>query len=268
MKTYKKLTLLSAIGIALSSVNIAYADLTYNTTGPVDRDISELPPEDGGGPVWLWTNGDGGYTGNLPATWIAHIQNEGGIAASETACSGSAAGCAGYPLGMGARAYKDGSTNWGHFADFGLFHLGHDANVTITVASDTSDLRPAFGLWTGWATGGSRHAAFTGNGAVNPMADNPLGSGLTMLDGDAWAFALTQGPTASATLTRYLTAGNYTLILGGYDGTTAGGNLTYNAHISASAVPLPGVAWLFGSGLAGWGLFSRRKSGRAKSPTI
>jgi hypothetical protein len=263
MKAYKKITLMSAISFALTSANIAYADITYNTSGPVDRDMSELPPEDGGGPVWAWTNGDGGYAGNLPATWIARIQNQGGIATTETACSGLASGCGGYQLGMGARAYKDGDTNWGHFSDFGLFHLVQAATVTINVAADNSDLRPAFGLWKGWATGGSRHSAYTVNGAIDPMEDNPLGSGLTVVDTNAWAFASTQGASASATLTRYLAAGNYTLILGGYDGTTAGGNLTYSATISTSAVPLPGVAWLFGSGLVGVSALGRRKSSKS-----
>ena len=27
-----------------------------------------------------WTNGDPGYTGNLPATWVAEIHNAGGVA--------------------------------------------------------------------------------------------------------------------------------------------------------------------------------------------
>jgi hypothetical protein len=60
-------------------------------------------------------------------------------------------------------------------------------------------------------------------------------------------------------LTRFLTAGNYTLILGGYDGTTAGGNLLYTATITASPVPVPGAIWLFGSAMAGLLGVSKRK---------
>ncbi len=257
MNPYKKLTLMTAMSIALSAANIANADITYNYSA-VDRDISEFPPEDGGGPVWSWTNGAPTYTGNLPATWVAQIHNDGGVAYSQTVCGGSASGCAGFEIGMGARSYKDGDTNWGHSADFGLFHLAQDTNVTITVSADGSDLRSAFGLWSGWATGGSRHSAFLDNGALNSMADNPLGSGLTVVDANAWAVAPFQG-TSTATLTRYLTAGDYTLILGGYDGSTSGANLAYSATITAAPVPLPGVFWLFSSALAGAGFLRGRK---------
>lgn len=161
---------------------------------------------------------------------------------------------------MGARSYKDGATNWGHSADYGLFELQHDAEVTITVTADESDLRPAFGLWSGWATGGSRHAPYTNNGAIGLMAANLLDSGLSLVNLSAWAKAPGQGNGEAATLTLFLTAGDYTLILGGYDGTSPGTNLAYTATISAAApVPLPGAVWLFGSAMAGLIGFSGRK---------
>lgn len=244
---FKKLALAGAVSTLLMVTNLAQAHVTYNQSGaPAD--------ESQGGP---WSAGDPGYTGSLPATWVAMIHNDGGAANTQTASSAGA----GFSLGMGARAYKDGATNWGHTADYGLFKLHHDANVTITVSSDGSDLRPAFGLWSGWATGGSRHAPYLDNGAINPMAANPLDSGLGLVDTSAWAFAATQGTGATATLTRFLTAGNYTLILGGYDGTTAGANLAYTATISAAAspVPVPAAVWLFGSAMAGLIGFNRRK---------
>jgi hypothetical protein len=245
----KKIALVSAIGAILSISTAANAHVTYNTAGAPDNpDGSQTGP---------WTEGDPGYTGDLPATWVAQIHNDGGVANSQTASSADA----GFLIGMGARSYKDGATNWGHSADYGLFSLHADATVTITVSSDGSNLRPAFGLWDGWATGGSRHAAYTGNGAVNAMAANPLGSGLALVDASAWTFAASQGTTATATLTRFLAAGNYTLILGGYDGTSPGTNLAYTATISAAAapVPVPGAVWLFGSALAGVVGFGRRK---------
>lgn len=259
MTLYHRRLLRAALAAACCAAASAHADITYNYSS-VDRDMGDWPPEDGGGPPWVWTNGDGGYTGNLPATWIATINNAGGIAYSETACGGIGTGCSGFNLGMGARAYKDGTTNWGHNADFGLFTLAHAADVTITVASDGSDLRPAFGLWSGWAENGSRHSEFLGNGALEPMADDPLpGSGLTVVDPNAWAYAATQGATGSASLTLHLSAGQYTLILGGYDGTTPGPELAYTATISAAPVPLPAAVWLFGAGLTGLGLTGRRR---------
>jgi len=166
-------------------------------------------------------------------------------------------------LGMGAKSYKDGATNWGHSADFGLLELHHDAEVTITVSPDpdngSSLLRPAFGLWSGWDTSGgaSRHQAYLNNGALNPMTAGVLGSTLGLVDSSAWAVA--PGAGGTATLTRWLAAGAYTLILGGYDSAGGGGNAPYKAMISAAAVPVPAAAWLFGGALASLIGVHRRK---------
>lgn len=248
---YKKLALAGAVAAMLLAADAANAHVTYNTSG-APADGSQAGP---------WSAGDDpGYTGNLPATWVAMIHNDGGVANSQTASSEAA----GFTIGMGAKAYKDGATNWGHTADFGLFELHHDATVTITVSSDNADLRPAFGLWDGWDTNGgsSRHDSYLNNGALDPMG-SVLGSSLIPHDPTAWSVAAVQGATATATLTRFLTAGNYTLILGGYDGTVGGANLAYTATISAAAaaspVPVPGAVWLFGSAMAGLIGFGRRK---------
>lgn len=234
----KTLTLAAAVSLALSAHG-AQASVSYNAVD-LDFDIAQ----DYGG--WSWSNGDPGYTGNLAVTWSALIQNTDGIATSDTVNSAGA----GYTIGVGARSYKDSATNWAHNSDFGLFRLEHDANVTITMTSDGSDLRSAFGLWRGWATGGSRHAPYLDNGAINPMGNNPLGPGLTVVNPNAWAVANHQGVAESAVLSLFLSAGDYTLILGGYDGTTPGQHLAYSLNITASPVPIPGAAWLFAGGLA------------------
>jgi hypothetical protein len=247
MTQFNKLALAGAIGALMLSANVANAHVSYNiTAGPADGSQADAN----------FTAGNMGYAGNLPATWIAEIHNDSGPN-SQTASSADAIADGGIAIGMGAKAYKDGTTDWGHSADFGLFDLHHDATVTITVSSDGSDLHPAFGLWEGWDTNSdsSRHQAYLNNGAVNPGAPGPLGSSLGNFLG--WAKSDTQGTTASATLSLFLTAGQYTMILGGYDGTTAGGNLAYTATISA--VPLPAAVWLFGSALAGMGVIGRRK---------
>lgn len=258
MKSKQQHALAAAIALALAGMSQAEASITYNH---LSLDYSEA--ESYGG--WDWSNGDPGYTGNMAVTWVAFLENAGGVAATETASSAGV----GYTLGVGARAYKDGNTNWGHNADFGLFRLEHDAAVTITMRSDSeptlypngADLRPAFGLWSGWAEAntGSRHDEFRMNGALDPMGPNPLGTqGLAVVDADAWAVAAFQGVTASASLTRFLSAGNYTLIMGGYDGTTPGQHMAYSMEITAAPVPVPGMAWLFAGGLAT--LFSKRKT--------
>lgn len=256
MKQFKMLALAGAVSALLLGAGSANAHVTYNLGG----NCNGACPTDGD--VAAWSDGDPGYTGNLPATWVAMVHNLGGSANSQTASSADAiAGGIANGIKVGARAYKDNATNWGHNADFGLFELEHDATVTITVSSDNSSLRSAFGLWGGWATGGSRHGAFTSNGAINTMAASPLGSGLSLIDTSAWAVAASQGTPSTpttATLTRFLTAGNYTLIIGGYDGSVAGHH-AYTATISAAPVPIPAAAWLFGSALSGLGVIGRRK---------
>lgn len=256
-----KLALAGAVGAMLLVSNVANAHVNYNETG--NGDAASGSPADGSHASLGLAPGE--YTGNLPITWIAAVHNGTGLPKSQTVSSAGATIATGVPftIGMGAKAYKDGTTNWGMTSDFGLIELAHGANVTITVTSDGSDLRPAFGLWKGWDTGsGSRHGNYLANGAINTMAPNPLGSsGLSLIDTDAWAVASTQGPTAFATLTRFLAAGNYTMILGGYDGTTLGANLAYKATISAAAspVPLPAAVWMFGGALMGWLGFQKRK---------
>lgn len=253
IKVQKKL-LIAAMGALLGVSGVANAHVTYNTQA---NGAGAFPPD--GSQAGPWTDGNPSYTGNLPATWVAFIHNAGGSADSQTASSADA----GFTIGTGAKAYKDGASNWGHTADYGLFQLHEDATVTITVASDSSGLRPAFGLWSGWDTNSSssRHQAYLNNGALNPMG-SVLGSSLSVVDASAWIVSADQGTAtnnASATLTRNLTAGNYTLIIGGYDGTAAGANLAYTATISAAAVPLPGAVWLFASAMVGATGLKRRK---------
>ena len=258
---FKKLALVSAL---MTVSTVASAQVSYNLTNN---------PAIGAAPVFgsnaNWSNGaPSGYVGMLPVNWYIHLQNSAGPV-TETASSASAANQGALGIAVGARAYKDGSTNWGHNADFTLFKLDADATVTITVSSDNSALRSAFGLWSGWDTGyGNRHGVFLGNGAINPMENNPFSgispsagdAGISVVDANAWAVAPFQGTsstTATATLTRFLTAGNYTLAIGGYDGTVAG-QLAYTTTIAA--VPIPMTAWLFGSAMAGLIGISRRKT--------
>ncbi len=54
------------------------------------------------------------------------------------------------------------------------------------------------------------------------------------------------------------TNGFYTLVIGGRGGQSTDG-FVYNALITTSAVPVPGAVWLFGSALAGFVGYGRRK---------
>ncbi len=267
---FKQSALAAAIGGLMLITSNANAHLTYNMNGP--------NVADGDNSTWSGYGMDSTYSGSLPIAWTAYIHNQGGVAYSLTASSADArvqTGDSSYVLGAGAFSYLDtrgedvfGPPNWGHSSDFGMFELGSNATVTITVSADASlnsGLRSAFGVWSGWDNGGgSRHQAYPNNGAYLTMAASPLGASLDLINGSTgtWAYDDNSDGTATLTLTD-LAAGQYTIIIGGYDGPLAGhgagSNLAYTATISASPVPLPGAVWLFGTALMGFLGVSKRK---------
>ena len=261
---FSKLALAGAMAMMLGA-GVAEAHVSYNLANAPGQGAA---PDDGNN--GNFTDGNGGYAGNLPVNWFMEIHNTATTGVSLTANSAGIkadTSDTSQGLAVGAKAYKDGATNWGHNADFAIFSLNADANVTISVSSDHSALRPAFGLWQGWDTGsGSRHGEFLNNGAISAMTGTLRDStGTSLVDVNAWAFSATQGSAGNdvtATLTRFLTAGNYTLAIGGYDG-TVGGQLAYSANIStapaAAPVPLPAAAWLFGGAIASLVSTSRRR---------
>ncbi|MBD9357854.1 PEP-CTERM sorting domain-containing protein [Methylomonas albis] len=269
---FKQSTLAAAIGGLMLVSTSASAHLTYNAAGPNVSDNDNAS--------WTGDGMDSAYAGSLPIAWTAYIDNQGGVPYSLTASSADAQGQTGnssYILGAGAYSYLDTRglgdfppPNWGHSSDFAMFELGTNADVTITVSADlNSGLRSAFGVWSGWDTGGgSRHGAYPNNGAYDPMAAFPLGANLELINGSTstWAYDDNSDGTATLTLTN-LAAGQYTMIIGGYDGPlaghSAGSNLAYSATISAatvsSPVPVPGAVWLFGTALMGFLGLSKRK---------
>ena len=267
---FKQAALAAAIGGLMLVSTSASAHLTYNTAGPNVSDNDNAS--------WSGDGMDSAYAGSLPIAWTAYIDNQGGTAYSLTASTADARGqlsSTNYVLGAGAFSYLDTRglgdfppPNWGHSSDFAMFELGTNATVTITVSADASGLRSAFGVWSGWDTGGgSRHGAYPNNGAFETMAAYPLGSSLELINGSTstWAYDDNSDGTATLTLTN-LAAGQYTMIIGGYDGPlaghAAGTNLAYTATISAAAaspVPVPGAVWLFGSALMGFLGISKRK---------
>ncbi len=241
---FKKTVLASAVLAA--TWGSAWAHVSYNSDS-----------SDGGGTnPSTWTAGNGGYSGNLPANWMMEFHHGDTSHTASTADALSEGAPSGYVLDMGARSYKDGSTNWGHSADFGLLDLHEGGTYQITVSADNNtNLVPAFGVWDGWDTSiaASRHQAWLNNGAINPMGA-VFGSTLTPHCSSCWAHASSPGGTA--TLTLNLTAGQYTLILGGYDSPAPGLN-AYTATVSL--VPIPAAGWLFGGALVGLAGLARRK---------
>ncbi|MDR4470451.1 MAG: hypothetical protein MRJ68_19495 [Nitrospira sp.] len=230
--------------------SIAQASVLYNLTG---WDSTGTGGADGGFPS-NWVGGTApAYTGSLHAMWYANV----GVGGSDTVSSTDARGKGADPtfaLAVGPRAWNDntsGTQGQGHGSDFGLIHLDGPSNLSVTVAADTgltSSLKPGFSLFQGWDVGSAseRVQPFQNN------ADNPLGTnGLVFQDS---ASTTTPGGSAVQLFTN-LPAGTYTLFVGGNFAGGTGAPGKYTVDLTASPVPLPAAAWLFGSGLIGLGSF-------------
>lgn len=247
-------------GIALMAALFAFnshaqAGVAYNVTG---WDATGTGGADGGAPA-NWIGGSApGYAGKLNAMWFAELA---GNTATETVSSSAArtAGAdANYALAVGPRAWSanaSGTLGKGHGSDFGLIQLTGLSNLTITVAADTalgSAMTPGFSLFQGWDTGSTavRVADYQNN------QDNPLGTqGLSFIDSAATTIA---GGSASFTFNN-LSAGNYTLFVGGNATAGTGFEGKYTVSLAASPVPVPGAVWLFGSALIGFVKIGRGK---------
>lgn len=253
----KKQSLIRCAVIALATLWVingptAYASVVYNLTG---WDSTGTAGADGGFPA-DWAGGTAPtYTGSLNAMWYANV----GVGGSETVSSTDARGKGADPtfaLAVGPRAWNDntsGTQGQGHGSDFGLIHLDGPSDLSVTVAADTgltSSLKPGFSLFQGWDVGSAseRVQPFQNN------ADNPLGtSGLVFQDS---ASTTTAGGSAVQFFTN-LPAGTYTLFVGGNFAGGTGAPGKYTVNLTASPVPLPAAAWLFGSGLLGLGSLAR-----------
>lgn len=232
----------------------AQASVAYNLTG---WDATGTGGADGGSPPNWVGSAAPSYNGTLNAMWYADV----GVAGSETVSSSDARSKGADPtfaLAVGPRAWNDntsGTQGQGHGSDFGLIHLSGPSDLSVTVAADTvlgSNIKTGFSLFSGWDTGNSSFRV----GAYQNNANNPLGTtGLIFKNS-----ASTTTPGGSATfLFTNLTAGDYTLFVGGNfsGGTGAAGK--YTVSLTASPVPVPAAVWLFGSALAGMGAIGRRK---------
>ncbi|MBK9307733.1 MAG: hypothetical protein IPM58_11755 [Nitrospira sp.] len=248
-------TVIALAALWVVSGSTAHASVVYNLTG---WDSTGTAGADGGFPT-DWAGGTAPtYTGSLNAMWYANV----GVGGAETVSSTDARGKGADPtfaLAVGPRAWNDndpgftGTQGQGHGSDFGLIHLDGQSNLSITVAADVglgSTLKPGFSLFQGWDVGSTsdRLLAYQNN------ADNPLGtSGLGFLDS---ASSATPGGSAVQSFTN-LPAGTYTLFVGGNFTGFSGTPGKYTVDVTASPVPLPAAAWLFGSGLLGLGSLAR-----------
>ncbi len=250
--TIRSMALLAAAFTISSNAN---ASVAYNITGWDDSGTGGV---DGGFPAnWIGATGPN-YSGSLNAMWFADLAGNGTENVSSTNARNQGADST-FALAVGPRAWSSnasGTLGKGHGGDYGLIHLDIASNLIITVAADSalnSTLKSGFSLFQGWDVGTTavRVQDYQNN------QNNPLGTqGLTFLNS---ASTNTDGGFASFTFTG-LSAGNYSLFVGGNATTSVGAGGKYTVSLSSSPVPLPGAVWLFGSALTG--LIATKRSKR------
>jgi len=266
----KKLAIASAVSSILFGISAVEAHVSYNTAPSTNNNAAAGTAN--------WTGGAPAYDGSLPVNWVVNVHNDTNPNVSYTVSTDGVAdeeNEASLPLsGFKIQSHNNKwnpSHSWGAALGFGLIDMHSAGNLAIEVAADTaagSTFTPGFTLFSGWAdTGtGNKHQAWNDTGDVlNP---NTLSAtGLTAIDA---SWTTTAGGTASLNLTN-LAAGHYSIWIGGNgDGCTVGAscaapaNQQFIATFTASPVPLPGAAWMFGTALAGFAGIRRRNLSKAK----
>jgi len=259
MKNQTSLRLI-AVFTALTTFNFpTQANDVYNLTGWDSTGTGGL---DGGLPP-TWTGTDTpNYTGSLNAMWYADVAGKGSSDVLSTAGAVSQGADPTFALAVGPMGWSmnsSGMMGMGHGADFGLIQLETASNLTITLAADSSLsslLQPGFSLFQGWDTGSTanRYISYSNN------QNNPLSTqGLTYLDGAGNTKA---GGSVTLSFTN-LSAGDYTIFIGGDNTASAGVPGQYTVALSAAAVPVPAAVWLFGSALLGLIPFGRSSAKRS-----
>ena len=255
MNQFKKLAIAGAVSAVLLGATSAEAAVIYNQNALTNNTSSVGPWSDG-------TNvKPAGYTGNLPATWLANIQNNINPNEVDTVSTANAA-LAGAPAIQSLSNRWNPANSWGNALDFGLITLHAAGDLLIQVAADSatsSTFKPGFTLFSGWDTSATSSKHGSWNVALPSVPVNPRGTtGLTYL---GQASSTVAGDTVSY-LFANLAAGNYSLWIGGAGvGTATTGDQSYVATMTAapSAVPVPAAVWLFGSAMMGYLGLQKRK---------
>jgi len=254
MKLFTSMSGIALFAAMLAFNSGAHASVAYNITGWDDSGTGGV---DGGFPAnWIGAAGPN-YSGSLNAMWFANLTGNATENVSSTDARNNGADST-FALAVGPRAWSSnasGTLGKGHGGDYGLIHLDNTSNLIITVAADSalgSTLKSGFSLFQGWDVGTTavRVQDYQNN------QNNPLGTqGLTFLNSASTNIA---GGLASFTFTN-LSAGNYSLFVGGNATAGVGTGGIYTVALAASPVPVPGAVWLFGSVLAGF-VATKRKN--------
>lgn len=176
-----------------------------------------------------------------------------------------------YHGSVGAKSWAEpgnpvGEKGWTHTSDWTALDLtGLSGPTVLTLElgreeNTTSQLFPAFSLYSGWETVNSDATNHTFNNTGNGWATN-----LTYID----HLANIGGPngtdsgTGADVLSKQwvLSPGLYSLVYGGnpsFDLSQTGSH-SFAATLTTAPVPIPAALWLFGSGLTGIVALARRR---------
>jgi hypothetical protein len=178
-------------------------------------------------------------------------------------------------------AVAGNSTSTGLGMDYGLIHISCGANsagdncasqgdilATITLKND-SDYSQYNGLLDVALYRGSDINSTSSRTAAYSLGDtNPQGSSLgapiwtasmsSTSDTLFHSFIFNQSEWDATGATGFHTNGFYTLIVSAHGGLATDG-VAYDVLVTTSPVPVPAAVWLFGSALAGLGVFTRRE---------
>jgi hypothetical protein len=106
-------------------------------------------------------------------------------------------------------------------------------------------------------TGDAANSDFKYSGALAALLSSDLGATAATVGSNLNLYSLVAGAGRGATVPNVVTI--FANVLGNGFFQLNGGTLTWNVPDSGTPVPLPAAAWLLTSGLAGLGLFGRRR---------
>ncbi|MFM8330569.1 MAG: VPLPA-CTERM sorting domain-containing protein [Candidatus Methylumidiphilus sp.] len=209
-----------------------------------------------------------GYAGSGIVNWAVQLGNGSDAAVISQADSASRYGVFA-DIDTAKGAWSDnavgGAGGWRHNLDFGLFKSTVATDVRLDIQGLTqSGTDFGFTIFKGMdaSTGSYNHhgAWNAGNNASGLTSSSLPGGGTTFTVGDIVAYSVGGATPSNLNSIFFHADANevYTIVLGGYR--NGGWSDTADGYVlNVSAVPIPAAVWLFGSALAGIGVFGRRK---------
>ena len=175
---------------------------------------------------------------------------------------------------------NNGSFGWQHNSFWYSFKVASAGNVDIKLTTPVGGINPAFSVWkaTNPGTGHQYNqvgvtsyflpdgqTSFVGYANAGPTGWTN-GAGLPIGSGSGGTVTVNAANSTTAGLAELVlnspAADTYLLAVGGscHSVNCPNSNSNYTLAVSQTAVPIPAAVWLFGSALAGLGVFGRRRA--------